>query len=145
MNLPCIFDLQPIFFNSLFISCGVHCWIYIFSSHVLTRVTGITQWNSFQIPDKTTNSPEEQALVSQGKLKNPPVFYYLYLTRFIWGFYAIKHRGYSAANISDPKASILNGLLQKVYLNCIYIIVSVSQNLLSLEGWDFSPEEGNPP
>lgn len=43
-----------------------------FQSRVLTRVTAITQQNSFQITDKTTNSPEEQAAVSQGKLEKSP-------------------------------------------------------------------------
>lgn len=101
-------------FSSAFYSSLEYTAEYIFfESHVLTKVTVITQWNCFQTTDKTTNSPKEEAVVSQGKLKSPPDFCYLYLTYFIWGFHAIKHRGNSTANISDPWASIRNGLLQK--------------------------------
>lgn len=63
-------------FSSALYSSPVECTAeYIFfQSCVLTRVAAITRWNSFQITDKTTNSPEEQAVVSQGKLKKPQSF-----------------------------------------------------------------------
>lgn len=110
------FLIHSQFSSALYSSPVVYTATYIFlHSHVLTRVTAIKQYYSFQITDKTTNSLEEQSIVTQGKLKNPLAFYYVHLTYFVWGFCAIKHRGNGAANTSDPQASIRNGLLQKVY------------------------------